>query len=144
MLEISFLQILYAFFFLYFLRYIQIKFLRKSQKSYPKTIMIIFGSGGHTSEILMIIKDFNFNEYEKIYFLKASSDVTSQQKFEAYLKQNDLNIDMRKVIWIDIPRSREVKQSYFTSIMTTLYSIAYCYIVLTFKTKNIDLLSNYI
>jgi len=105
--------------------------------------MLIFGSGGHTSEMLMLMKDFNFHDYETIYFLKASSDVTTQQKVEAYRKQGVLNLDSEKVIWIDIPRSREVKQSYLTSVLTTLFSIYYSYIILTFKLKNVDLLSNY-
>ena len=141
MFEVSFSHIIFSLLFLYILRWIQVKFSSQSKKSHNNAIMIIFGSGGHTSEMLMIMKDFKFKEYKNIYLLKASSDVTSQKKFDVYLKQNGLDIDMSKVTWIDIPRSREVKQSYLTSILTTMYSIFYCYFLLTFKIKKIDLLS---
>jgi Oligosaccharide biosynthesis protein Alg14 like. len=45
---------------------------------------------------------------------------------------------MDKVIWITIPRSREVGQSYITSIFTTLKSLIHTYIKLT-KLGTIDL-----
>lgn len=138
---VFFLKIGASLILIYFIRLIQIKCFRKKVVK-PETIMIIFGSGGHTSEMLMIIKDFDFRQYKKIYFFKASSDITTRPKFDAYYKEHNLQIDLKNVSWIDIPRSREVKQSYFTSIITTLYSIFFCYFLLTFKLKNVDLLSN--
>ena len=136
-----FLQLLSPLIIIYILRFIQVRLVKNSRKSPPKTVMLIFGSGGHTSEMLMLMKDFKFNDFQTVYFLKASSDVTSQQKVEAYFKQGSLNLDLKKIKWIDIPRSREVKQSYLTSILTTLYSIYYSYVLLTFRLEHIDLLS---
>lgn len=140
MLEFDFILKIFATLIgIYALRYVQLKFKRRNVNK-PETIMIIFGSGGHTSEMMMILKDFDFNEYKTIYFLKASSDITTKPKFDLYIQEKKFKIDENKFFWFDIPRSREVKQSYFTSILTTIHSTLYCYYILTFKLKNVDLL----
>lgn len=37
--------------------------------------MIVYGSGGHTTEMLMILKDYDFiQKAEKVYFVKADTD----------------------------------------------------------------------
>lgn len=39
-----------------------LRILKKSTYNKKKKMLILFGSGGHTSEILMIFKDYNFKE----------------------------------------------------------------------------------
>lgn len=39
--------------------------------------MIVFGSGGHTTEMLLMIKDINFSLYKKVTFVIGHSDTWS-------------------------------------------------------------------
>lgn len=85
--------------------------------------MIVFGSGGHTTEMLLMIKELDFNLYEKLYFVMGHSDTWSQTKIQDFfLKNRKINIkqDIKNIETIRLFRSREVKQSYFTSIFTTI------------------------
>ena len=78
-----------------------------SQKS-EKTILVVLGSGGHTSEIIKMLEDWK----GKICAVCADGDFISQRQF---LDRFD-----GKVYFVF--RSRKVGQSYFTSVFTTLYS----------------------
>lgn len=60
----------------------------KSDKNSRDSIMLIFGSGGHTTELLMTFKNFDFQKWRNIYFVKAESDTTSENKIKDYLKTN--------------------------------------------------------
>ncbi len=52
----------------------------KESRKFPKTIMIVFGSGGHTTEMLLMIKDLNFINFSKIIFVRSKSDTFSEKK----------------------------------------------------------------
>lgn len=88
-----------------------------NKKKNYKTL-IIFGSGGHTSEMLQLIKNLNNNNlYNPCYYILANTDKTSENKIKS------MNISLtNNAKWIYIQRSREVKQSYITTIFTTLIS----------------------
>lgn len=57
-------------------------------KSNKISLMLIFGSGGHTTELLMTFKNFDFQKWKNIYFVKAETDVTSENKIKDYIKTN--------------------------------------------------------
>ena len=84
----------------------------RSRKTPAKT-MIVLGSGGHTTEILRIVRHLDFNCYSPRIYIHARNDNLSGKK----VKNVELNQIDYKVIYIS--RSREVRQSYFTSIWTT-------------------------
>jgi hypothetical protein len=65
---------------------------RRKNKRIPENIMIIFGSGGHTSEILMLFKDYDFKQHKKLYFLYASTDTSSMTKALTYFKQEKVKL----------------------------------------------------
>ena len=65
--------------------------------------IIIFGSGGHTGEMIKLIKNLDKDKYSPLYFLLAHSDVTSKPK----IIHSDNSIAER-VEWLTIHRSREV------------------------------------
>jgi hypothetical protein len=49
-------------------------------KQKNKRIMIILGSGGHTTEMIQILQKFKYENYESITFITAKSDKLSVQK----------------------------------------------------------------
>ncbi|KAI3382510.1 hypothetical protein SNEBB_010946 [Seison nebaliae] len=82
-------------------------------------MMIVLGSGGHTTEMLKIMKGFNKDKYSPRHYVVADSDINSQEKCLEFENEfSDYEI-------ISIPRSRKVFQSYFTSFFTTIYAILY-------------------
>jgi len=116
-----------------------------------KRAMIVLGSGGHTSEMMTLLTSVPRDAPEKISFVIAATDVTSEKRMRAYdarirSEQRQLRRHQSKsarahslsedndsdpATWgalteyITIPRAREVGQSYFTSIFTTLYALAF-------------------
>lgn len=72
--------------------------------------------------MLQLLKNIDFEKYSPRYYILASSDTTSRNKIkeleESKQNPNDYHL-------ISIPRSREVHQSYITSIFTTIISIIY-------------------
>ena len=104
-----------------------------SNNNVNKTIktMIILGSGGHTAEMLVLLKTLNRKRYQPLLYVHADTDVTSKSRMiKAETDQNN----QKNIQFISIPRSREVKQSYFTSIFTTIYSFFYgIYVFLKYR-----------
>lgn len=83
----------------------------------PVSTMIIFGSGGHTSEMLRLITNFSSERYSPMYFVLAQSDHTSAAKIQSS------KLKFKDVQYIQIHRSREVKQSWLTTLWTTFISL---------------------
>jgi beta-1,4-N-acetylglucosaminyltransferase len=80
--------------------------------------LIVLGSGGHTTEMLMLTKHLDPKHYFPIEYCKASTDTTSSMR----LNRGD-------VVVHNIPRSREVGQSYVTSILTSLHALIYAFLL---------------
>jgi len=115
--------------------------------------LVVLGSGGHTTEMLQLLKSLETEQprYTPLLFVMASTDDTSEQRIQALLevggKKKDDDDDeedddpspspptttTRRILQPDkiykIPRSREVGQSYWTSIFTTLYSFPYAFYI---------------
>lgn len=83
--------------------------------------MCILGSGGHTLEMIEILKTMEEEDYE-FHYVVANTDLSSIPKLES-------SKIGRIGPYYQIPRSRSVKQSYFTSIFTTIYSIFYSFFI---------------
>eukprot|EP00960_Hanusia_phi_P034885 751344-Hanusia_phi.AAC.5 len=73
--------------------------------------LIVLGSGGHTTEMLSIASSLPITLIAEATFLIASTDKMSEIK----LRQKFPNATVMKT-----PRAREVKQSWITSVFTTL------------------------
>lgn len=102
----------------------------KSRKEPVKTI-IFLGSGGHTTEILRIVKNLNFNLYTPRIYIHAQTDNLSAKKIK------ELEVDNKDFELISTFRCREVGQSYVSSIWSTVYASLYCLPIAW--TKNPDL-----
>lgn len=92
----------------------------KRQK--PVNTMIILGSGGHTTEMISICKALNKNWYTPRTYVIAKTDTTSINR----LVEIETGADLQNCNIVQIFRSRKVRQSYFTSIFTTVYSTLNC------------------
>ena len=101
-----------------------------------KTLIVIFGSGGHTTEMLLMLESLNVSTYRRVHLIIARSDTWSltkiTQHFKTKLKQP---VDLTKLdsksnisIW-RVFRAREVKQSYITSVFTTLIAFLQCFVI---------------
>lgn len=84
----------------------------------PIKTLVVLGSGGHTTEMLALIKNLNTTEiYTPLIYMVASTDDTSLRRVDAEPSAPRAHVIYR------LPRSREVGQSYSTSIFTTLWSL---------------------
>lgn len=101
-----------------YLIFIKNKTTRK--KSCSTKTMIILGSGGHTAEMLRIIKHLNIKNYSPRVYIHAQTDKLSAEKVK------DIEGDNKDYKIVEIYRSREVRQSYFTSIWTTTFATLNC------------------
>ena len=87
---------------------------KASKRNIPAKTIIVLGSGGHTKEILLIAQNLNKSNYTPRIYIQAKSDEISFKKVEE-LEKNRKDFQILK-----ISRSRNVKQPYLTSILTTL------------------------
>jgi beta-1,4-N-acetylglucosaminyltransferase len=91
---------------------------------------VVLGSGGHTSEMCTLIRSLDPNHYH-FEFVVAKTDKKSEPFATSVLSEHLSN--QLPLKFHSIPRSREVKQSYFTSVFTTLFAMLYTPFVILFR-----------
>lgn len=90
--------------------------------------MLVFGSGGHTTELLLMLgKTFDPTSYKKVVFVLGHSDTWSETKIKDFFAKQGRQDLMKSVTLVRIYRSREVKQSYITSLLTTLIGLMHSF-----------------
>ncbi|KAA8499696.1 UDP-N-acetylglucosamine transferase subunit ALG14-like [Porphyridium purpureum] len=97
------------------------------------TIMFVLGSGGHTAEMLHFVRDWfrcmpTFDENQrgiayKFVFVVASTDNHSEQKVLELFKDAARGASHVEYEVAKIPRAREVRQSWVTSVFTTFIAL---------------------
>ena len=112
--------------------------------------LVVLGSGGHTTEMLDLIKNLNPDHYGPIVLVVANTDTTSLQRVQAY--PHSLPIKNKETLAqlenrgstkstsseqqvYRIPRSREVGQSYASSVFTTLYSFFFAFWLVGYQVR---------
>ena len=95
--------------------------------------MIIFGSGGHTTEMLLILGKTNiFEKYNEIHFIVGHSDTWSLRKVKDYYSTLKIDVEKQQNLQIHkLFRAREVKQSFFTSIFTTIFALVHSFFIIS-------------
>ena len=84
--------------------------------------LVVLGSGGHTAEMLRLFTDFDFDRYGPLTLVTAATDTTSRAKAERELPREAL----ATARWAEIPRAREVGQSFGSSVPSTLRALFAC------------------
>jgi len=93
--------------------------------------MVVLGSGGHTAEMFYLLSKVDKKQFTPFNYVLANSDNRSEDKIDIAHKQR-LSTNNTNTITSDdysiskIPRSRNVGQSYFNSIWTTLIALFFC------------------
>ena len=105
----------------------QDKYIEKA-KNKKKSMMVILGSGGHTSEMFTLLENLKAENFTTVHFVIAQSDTTSVPRLESLAKttrSSNFLHEGKRAIWKfhAIPRSREVGQSFISSVPTFLNAL---------------------
>jgi len=106
---------------------------KKSMKC-CRTIAVV-GSGGHTSELIELLKALSTNYYPRIYVI-ADTDKRSLSKIDDFEKSLESNKDYNI---IKVKRSREVAQSWISTIYTTFIALIESFCILLQHKPNLIL-----
>lgn len=93
---------------------------RQKKRFQSASTLIVLGSGGHTAEMLAILKHLTKEKYSPRYYVLSDTDTTSESKV---LQIEEPATSSRDYHILRIKRSRHVGQIYFTSVFTTIQSI---------------------
>ncbi|XP_054835258.1 UDP-N-acetylglucosamine transferase subunit ALG14 homolog [Eublepharis macularius] len=97
------------------------------------SLLVVAGSGGHTTEILRLLGSLS-QSYSPRHYVLADSDKMSEDKIRSF-EQKRAELSPSSSFTLNrIPRSREVRQSWSSSVLTTIRSIFYS-LPLTFRLK---------
>uniref|UniRef100_A0A8C8S998 UDP-N-acetylglucosamine transferase subunit ALG14 n=1 Tax=Pelusios castaneus TaxID=367368 RepID=A0A8C8S998_9SAUR len=99
----------------------------------PLSLLVVAGSGGHTTEILRLLSSLS-QSYSPRHYIFADTDKMSEDKISSFEQKRAETFSNSQFTLNRIPRCREVQQSWSSSILTTVYSIFYSF-PLTFKLK---------
>ncbi|XP_054622392.1 UDP-N-acetylglucosamine transferase subunit ALG14 homolog [Dunckerocampus dactyliophorus] len=86
------------------------------------TVLVVAGSGGHTTEMLRLMETLSAAFSPRLYVL-ADTDRMSEEKVCSFERSKDCS-DPQYAIH-RIPRSREVHQSWSSSVISTLNALGY-------------------
>ncbi|XP_029085535.1 UDP-N-acetylglucosamine transferase subunit ALG14 homolog isoform X1 [Monodon monoceros] len=89
------------------------------------SLLVVAGSGGHTTEILRLLENLS-DAYSPRHYIIADTDEMSAHKinsFEGNRADRNPRAMFTEYYIHRIPRSREVQQSWLSTVLTTLYSM---------------------
>lgn len=86
----------------------------------PLKTLIVLGSGGHTAEMLNLLAVLDKQRFYPRIYIAALTDNMSLSRAESTEASAADSASKDDIRYIQIYRSREVGQSYITSVMTTI------------------------
>ncbi|KAJ8376099.1 hypothetical protein SKAU_G00066790 [Synaphobranchus kaupii] len=105
----------------------------KPGKKGSVSLLVVAGSGGHTTEVLRLVESLS-QAYSPRHYVIADTDKMSEDKIRTLeTSKNEMDAQPKFTIH-QIPRSREVLQSWSSSILTTLNALFYS-VPLVFKLR---------
>ncbi|KAH7568612.1 hypothetical protein ACOSP7_011628 [Xanthoceras sorbifolium] len=99
----------------------------RTKSPQPLSTLIVLGSGGHTAEMMNLLSVLQMDRFTPRFYIAAATDNMSLQKARVF---EDSLVDKKGIKgvsaqFMQIYRSREVGQSYVTSVWTTLHATAH-------------------
>lgn len=97
--------------------------------------MAVLGSGGHTAEMISLLRTLDSSVYAPMIYVIATTDSTSLQRLEEFERDRaslalKLQQPFQKGSILRVLRSREVGQSYLTSAFTTMLAMLHAAILM--------------
>lgn len=87
------------------------------------SVLAVMGSGGHTKEMLSLLSGLG-PHFRPRYYVIANTDTMSKQKVEEFEQQKNITENSKpEFSLVLIPRSREVAQSWGSTVLSTLYAL---------------------
>ncbi len=111
-------------------RYLQLssrrgRALRGRKRRSPCRTLVVMGSGGHTAEMLRLLSGITvISNYAPRVYVVAGGDQMSVEKVKEFESSGE-NVGKREAEIRTVPRARQVRQSYWSSILTTLLAVGY-------------------
>ncbi|KAG0615428.1 hypothetical protein M758_5G040500 [Ceratodon purpureus] len=104
--------------------------LQPGVKRRPMRTLVVLGSGGHTAEMMSLVEALNLQWYAPRHYIAGATDKMSLPRAEGVearlLKDaGDADGSVQRSEYSQIFRSREVGQSYLTSMFTTLWAFVH-------------------
>ncbi|XP_072275935.1 UDP-N-acetylglucosamine transferase subunit ALG14 [Pyxicephalus adspersus] len=90
------------------------------------SMLVVAGSGGHTTEILRLLSSLSAS-YSPIHYVLAETDKMSEDKIRSFESARVSGTTKTMYTIHRIPRSREVRQSWSSSVLTTIQSSLYSF-----------------
>ncbi|XP_070784555.1 UDP-N-acetylglucosamine transferase subunit ALG14 [Enoplosus armatus] len=90
----------------------------------PVAVLVVAGSGGHTTEILRLMECLS-PAYTPRHYVIADTDRMSEEKICAFEASKGHSDSESEFTICRIPRSREVRQSWSSSVISTLNALRY-------------------
>ncbi|XP_060778088.1 UDP-N-acetylglucosamine transferase subunit ALG14 homolog isoform X1 [Neoarius graeffei] len=87
-------------------------------------VLIVAGSGGHTTEIIRLMGSLS-QSYAPRHYVMADTDKMSEDKIRTFEASKEKSNTEAQFTIHRIPRSREVRQSWSSSVLSTLYALLY-------------------
>lgn len=91
---------------------------KSKARNHTTKTMIVLGSGGHTSEMMSLVAALDKKRYHPRHYVIASSDPLSLEKVKQFEEPSTSTAN--NFYWTPVFRSRNVHQSYISSVFTTL------------------------
>jgi beta-1,4-N-acetylglucosaminyltransferase len=88
--------------------------------------LLVFGSGGHTTEMLMLVEKLDREKFGPVDCVLAQSDQTTMAKVSSSVSSSmhrgSLH-GLQDCTWHTVWRSREVRQGWASTLLTSLYAL---------------------
>ena len=96
---------------------------KKLESNVKPSVLVVLGSGGHTSEMLALVEGLDHDRFSKILWVYANTDKTSLPKLERERSaaKKGLLVNSNQSTR-SIPRSREVGQNWLSSGVSTIFA----------------------
>lgn len=94
------------------------------RRNYTGSLLVVLGSGGHTAEALEMLKHISASSVrlERVVYVVAKTDSYSASKAANDHEELLPNVPHK---FYFVPRAREVGQSYWTAVISTVYAVLY-------------------